>query len=124
MKSDSKEFELIKLLKNSKVSINNVASFLQSNEVNLNQLDNHGYNCLHYSIKAEKADIVNFLIIPNEKFKNADVNIETMDNSKNIYLSPILLALNSVNDSTSCYKIIRALFKVIEVIIRFRLMQT
>ena len=114
MKSDSKEFELIKLLKNSKVTKSSVANFLLKNDINLDLTDNHGYNCLHYAIKSEKADIVQLLINSNNEFnsKPANVNIATNDNTKQIFLSPLLLTLDSVNDSSICAKIIKMLCKV------------
>ena len=114
MKSDSKEFELIKLLKNSKVTKNTVSTFLLKNEVNLNITDNHGYNCLHYAIKSEKPEIVSLLISPHDEIisKPANVNINTCDITKDVFLSPMMLALDSINDSAVCAKVIKMLYKV------------
>ena len=116
MKNDNtKELEVIKRLKGQKVHVNDIISFIKVNEVDVNKLDRTGYNILHYAIKLDKPDIVNILLnpAPEYKIKPADPNISTEDDSKNIFLPPMLLALLHTNDDSSSYKIVKLLHKVI-----------
>lgn len=111
---NSKELEVIKRLKNQKVQVNDIVSYIKINEVDVNKLDKFGYNILHYAIKSDKPDIVNLILNPSDdhKIKPGDPNIITQDESKNIFLPPMLLALLHTNDDSSSYKIIKLLLKV------------
>ena len=53
---------LIKLIKNPKTKKEDIISFIRNNTFDINQLDSHGYNPLHYAIKLEKVDIVKILL--------------------------------------------------------------
>jgi ankyrin repeat protein len=117
MKNDnSKETEIIKRIKNPKVQVADIVSYIKVNEVDVNKLDKSGYNILHYAIKADKPDIVSLFLNPSDehKLKAADPNIPTEDEAKNIFLPPMLFALLHTNDDTTSHKIIKLLLKVKE----------
>ena len=127
--SKSDDEILLKLLKAKKVNIEEITNFIKKHNIDINKLDNHGYNFLHYAIKTENPNIVNLLLNThnNENKINtdnndelsedlnqqqkADVNIKTNDNTNNVYLSPLFLTLNYVNDVEDCYKIAKLLLK-------------
>ena len=108
---------LIKLIKNPKTKKEDIISFIRNNTFDINQLDSHGYNPLHYAIKLEKVDIVKILLFiePKEKeeieIQKSDPNIETKDIKNDIITSPLLLTLLHINDSSNCFKIIKLLIK-------------
>ncbi len=137
-----KEEFLIKNIKGGrgvkKMSTPDIINYLKTNNIDLNTTDIHGYNLLHYAIKAENADVVNlFLKLSDYKPKNnleeednldlkeenqpkeqeeflsepADANTPTNDDKNSIYLSPTLLTLVSCNDSQICSRIIKYLIK-------------
>lgn len=113
-KENVKELELIKVLKKGNVKEKDVRILVKNSILNLNLLDSNGYNCLHYAIKAENPDIVNLLLTEAESETStapADPNIETEDSKKEIYLSPLHLALQEVNDTNSQSKIVKILVK-------------
>ena len=107
---------LIKLIKAKKPKLQDIISLLRNNHIEINALDSHGYNPLHYAIKQEQPDIVNLLLTiesedeqkPKEK---SDPNITTNDYSNSIITSPLLLALIYVNDTEKSNKIIKMLLK-------------
>ena len=107
---------LIKLIKNPKTKKEDIISFIRNNNFDINQLDSHGYNPLHYAIKLEKVDLVQILLFiePKEKendIQKSDPNIETKDIKNDIITSPLLLTLLHINDSLNCFKIIKLLIK-------------
>ena len=108
---------LIKLIKNQKTKKEDIISFIRNNTFDINQLDSHGYNPLHYAIKLEKVDIVKILLFiePKEKeeieIQKSDPNIETKDIKNDIITSPLLLTLLHIDDSSNCFKIIKLLIK-------------
>jgi len=107
---------LIKLIKNPKSKKDDIISFIRNNTFDINQLDSHGYNPLHYAIKLEKVDIVQILLFiePKEKendIQKSDPNIETKDIKNDIVTSPLLLTLMHIDDSFNCFKIIKLLIK-------------
>lgn len=116
-----KESELIKKLKKGKISEDEISTFLKNNSVDLNKLDKDGYNCLHYAIKTENADIVNLLLTINTDdaiqkdnvllTTPANPNINTKDDKKEIYLSPLHFTNQEVNDPSNSSKIIKLLIK-------------
>jgi len=115
-KSESKEEILIKSLKGGKgvkkMNKDEISNFLKNNIIDLNKLDNHGYNILHYSIKSENPDIVYLLLhLDPEHFmsEKANPNSSTSDDNKQIYLSPIHYALQACDDSTISARIIKIL---------------
>ena len=116
--SISKEDTLLKTIKGGKgvkkMSLGETMNFLKHNRVDLNIIDSHGYNMLHYSIKNENYDLVNlFLNLDEENYitEKASPNLLTSNEKDGIYLSPILLSLHISSDSSTCYKIIRSLIK-------------
>lgn len=107
---------LIKLIKAKKPKLQDIISLLRNNHIEINALDSHGYNPLHYAIKQEQPDIVNLLLtIESEDEQNpiekSDPNITTNDYSNSIITSPLLLALIYVNDTEKSNKIIKMLLK-------------
>ena len=108
---------LIKLIKNQKTKKEDIISFIRNNTFDINQLDSHGYNPLHYAIKLEKVEIVKILLFiePKEKeeieIQKSDPNIETKDIKNDIITSPLLLTLLHIDDSSNCFKIIKLLIK-------------
>jgi len=107
---------LIKLIKNPKTKKEDIISFIRNNTFDINQLDSHGYNPLHYAIKLEKVDIVQILLFiePKEKeniIQKSDPNIETKDIKNDVITSPLLLTLMHIDDSFNCFKIIKFLIK-------------
>ena len=107
---------LIKLIKNPKSKKDDIISFIRNNTFDINQLDSHGYNPLHYAIKLEKVDIIQILLFiePKEKendIQKSDPNIETKDIKNDIVTSPLLLTLMHIDDSFNCFKIIKLLIK-------------
>lgn len=107
---------LIKLIKAKKPKLQDIISLLRNNHIEINALDSHGYNPLHYAIKQEQPDIVNLLLtIESEDEQNpiekSDPNIATNDYSNSIITSPLLLALIYVNDTEKSNKIIKMLLK-------------
>ena len=107
---------LIKLIKAKKPKLQDIISLLRNNHIEINALDSHGYNTLHYAIKQEQPDIVNLLLtIESEDEQNpiekSDPNITTNDYSNSIITSPLLLALIYVNDTEKSNKIIKMLLK-------------
>jgi len=111
---ESNEIELIKKLKKTKIQTKEIIDFLKSNSVNFDLLDSNGYNCLHYAIRTENADIVSILLFPEANSLitlAADPNIATKDSKKDIYLHPLHYALIEVNDDNYCNKIIKMLIK-------------
>ena len=108
---------LIKLIKNPKTKKEDIISFIRNNNFDINQLDSHGYNPLHYAIKLEKVEIVKILLFiePKEKeeieIQKSDPNIETKDIKNDIITSPLLLTLLHIDDSSNCFKIIKLLIK-------------
>ena len=107
---------LIKLIKNPKTKKEDIISFIRNNTFDINQLDSHGYNPLHYAIKLEKVDIIQILLFiePKEKendIQKSDPNIETKDIKNDIVTSPLLLTLMHIDDSFNCFKIIKFLIK-------------
>ena len=107
---------LIKLIKNPKSKKDDIISFIRNNTFDINQLDSHGYNPLHYAIKLEKVDIVQILLFiePKEKendIQKSDPNIETKDIKNDVVTSPLLLTLMHIDDSFNCFKIIKLLIK-------------
>ena len=107
---------LIKLIKNPKSKKDDIISFIRNNTFDINQLDSHGYNPLHYAIKLEKVDIIQILLFiePKEKendIQKSDPNIETKDIKNDIVTSPLLLTLMHIDDSFNCFKIIKLLVK-------------
>ena len=110
------EAGLIKLIKAKKPKLQDIISLLRNNHIEINALDSHGYNPLHYAIKQEQPDIVNLLLtIESEDEQNpiekSDPNITTNDYSNSIITSPLLLALIYVNDTEKSNKIIKMLLK-------------
>ena len=53
MESKTQE-SFIKLIKGKKTKKEDIISFLKNNDFDINSLDKHGYNPLHYAIKLEK----------------------------------------------------------------------
>ena len=107
---------LIKLIKNPKSKKDDIISFIRNNTFDINQLDSHGYNPLHYAIKLEKVDIIQILLFiePKEKenyIQKSDPNIETKDIKNDVVTSPLLLTLMHIDDSFNCFKIIKLLIK-------------
>ena len=107
---------LIKLIKNPKSKKDDIISFIRNNTFDINQLDSHGYNPLHYAIKLEKVEIVQILLFiePKEKeniIQKSDPNIETKDIKNDVITSPLLLTLMHIDDSYNCFKIIKLLIK-------------
>lgn len=127
IENNQKELDLIKNLKKKNVKEKDIASYLKKNNIDLNKLDSLGYNCLHYAIKSENPDIVNLFLTVKEDSTNdndinslsftsitttpANPNIKTNDIKKNIYLSPIHLCFQEVNDPINLNKIIKILIK-------------
>ena len=84
------EETFIKLIKAKKPNLQDITSFLRNNNtINLNTLDSHGYNILHYAIKQENPDIVNILfntepLDDEHPLSRPDPNIETKDTTNGI----------------------------------------
>lgn len=108
------ELEVIKRLKNQKLKVTDITSYVKVYEVDVNKIDRMGYNILHYAIKSDVPDVVNLFLNPSDeyKIKPADPNITTQDEAKNIFLPPMMLALLHSNDDSASYKIIKYLLKV------------
>jgi ankyrin repeat protein len=115
-KSESKEEILVKSIRVGKgvkkMSKDEISNFLKKNIIDLNILDNHGYNILHHAIKSQNTDLVYLLLhLDPEHFitEKANPNTLTSDDSKQIYLSPIHFALQACDDSGISSKIIKIL---------------
>lgn len=107
-----RESELIKKLKRTRTDIKEINSYIEKHKVNLDILDQHGYNSLHYAIKSENPDIVNlFLTCDLPLTVPANPDTETKDTKKNIYLHPLHYTLLEVNDNSSLSKIIKILIR-------------
>jgi ankyrin repeat protein len=113
MKNESKDEIFLKLIKSRKFNIEDIISFVKANILNFDKLDNTGYNLLHHSIKAEKPEVVSVLLKPDyhPEGHTANPNLLTSDIKDNVFLPPMLLALNTNNDSSSAYRIIKLLHK-------------
>jgi ankyrin repeat protein len=113
MKNESKEEMLLKLIKSRKVNINDIINYVKTNIIDYDKLDSNGYNLLHYAIKSEHPEIVGVLLNPSYSPESfiANPNTITSDLKDNIFLPPMLLALNTNNDSSSAYKIFKHLYK-------------
>lgn len=111
--SDNKEEILLKMMKAKKVNQSEIINFIRNTCLDLNKIDSHGYNLLHYAIKLELCDIVNTFLTLDDNFitLKADPNIETLDQTNSILLNPLLLALIHCNDSTNSGKIIKSLIR-------------
>lgn len=135
----SNEEVLLKMLKGKKLNIQEIIDFLKKQKnIDLNKLDNHGYNFLHYAIKTESPEIVNLMLTSNSSNQTllnddetpvaednlnidevfnfnsqnkADPNLKTNDETNGVYLTPLNLALNYVSDTENCYKIVKCLLK-------------
>lgn len=106
----------IKLIKGKKTQKEDIISFLRNNDFDINGLDKHGYNSLHYAIKLEKPDIVDILLniqSENEEviIKHSDPNILTFDLKNQIITSPLLLSLMYTDDYDNSSKIIKLLLR-------------
>ena len=115
-KSESKEEILLKSIRGGKgtkkMTKDEVSNFLKNNIIDLNKIDSHGYNILHYSIKSQNPDLVHLLLnLDQEHFstERANPSMLTGDDSKQIYLPPLHLALQACDDSTISSKIIKIL---------------
>ena len=114
---ESKTLEsFIKLIKGKKTKKEDIISFLKNNDFDINSLDKHGYNPLHYAIKLEKTDIIDILL--NFKSENEDEivphsnpNIITKDLKNQIITSPLLLTLMHTDDYENSNSIIKLLIK-------------
>jgi len=109
----NKEEIFIKMLKAKKVNIADIINLLKTSNLDLNKLDAHGYNLLHYSIKHEQCDIVNSLLTLDDNYQTlkADPDITCCDSINAINLSPLLLALIYCNDTQNSSKIIKFLIR-------------
>lgn len=107
------ESELIKKLKKTKLNLNEITAFLKNNEIDLNKLDNSGYNALHYAIKAESIQIVEQMLFIPDGFatRPANPNTFTEDSQKDVHISPLHFALLHANDYAITTKIIKLLIK-------------
>ena len=115
MESKTQE-SFIKLIKGKKTKKEDIISFLKNNDFDINSLDKHGYNPLHYAIKLEKTDIIDILL--NFKSENEDEivphsnpNIITKDLKNQIITSPLLLTLMHTDDYENSNSIIKLLIK-------------
>lgn len=107
-----RESELIKKLKRSKADIKEINSYIEKYKVNLDLLDQHGYNSFHYAIKSENPDMVNlFLTCDFPLTVAANPDTETKDTKKDIYLHPLHYTLLEVNDNSALSKIIKILIR-------------
>lgn len=111
--STNKEEIFLKMLKAKKINQGDIINLLRTSNLDLNKLDSHGYNLLHYSIKQEQCDIVNSLLNLDDNFQTikADPNIACCDSNNSIFLSPSLLALIYCNDTQNSSKIIKYLIR-------------
>lgn len=108
------EENLIKLIKSNNTTLDDFKSFLKSNRVDLNAIDSHGYNALHYAIRKENPNLVNiFLTFENEEksIEKANSNTEIRDMTHNIILSPLMYTLVHLNDYSASGKIAKMLIK-------------
>lgn len=106
----------IKMIKSKSTKIPDIVSFLRNNTIEINALDSHGYNALHYAIKQENCELVNLLLTiepadDTKVIEKADPNFPTDDVSNSITTSPLFLALFYVNDEEKSNKIIKTLIK-------------
>lgn len=108
----SNEVNFVKLLKEKKPNLKYIEKFLNTNMLNVNQLNSQGYNILHLAIKTENSDIV-YLLFQENSMENskADPNINTKDVKSGVYLSPFEYAFQEVTDYTSLSKICKILIK-------------
>ena len=107
----------IKMIKSKSTKIPDIVSFLRNNTIEINALDSHGYNALHYAIKQENCELVNLLLTiepadDTKVIEKADPNFPTDDVSNSITTSPLFLALFYVNDEEKSNKIIKTLIKM------------
>lgn len=116
IKLESKEEIFVKSIKGGKgvkkMTKDEVSNFLKNNIIDLNKLDSHGYNILHYAIKSQNTDLVYLLLnLDQEHFNTEKANPKmlTSDDTKQVYLTPIHLALQVCDDSTISSKIIKIL---------------
>ena len=106
----------IKLIKGKKTKKEDIISFLRNNDFDINGLDKHGYNPLHYAIKLEKPEIVDLLLNiqsenEEEMINHSDPNILTNDLKNQIITSPLLLSLMHTDDYDNSSKIIKLLLR-------------
>ncbi len=108
-----KEETFLKMLKLKKLNINDIINLLKTSNLDLNKLDNHGYNILHYTIKQEQPEIINLILNLDDNYQTlkADPNILCNDSINGIFLSPLLLSLVHCNDSSNSSKIIKSLIR-------------
>ncbi len=108
----SNETNFIKLLKEKRPNLKSIEKFLNTNILNVNQLNQQGYNILHFAIKTENPDIV-YMLFQENSMENvkADPNINTKDTKSNINLSPLEYAFQEVSDFSSLTKICKTLIK-------------
>lgn len=109
----NKEEIFLKMLKAKKVNQPDIINLLRTSNLDLNKLDSHGYNLLHYCIKQEQCEIINSILNLDDNFQTlkADPNIACCDSSNGIFLSPLLLALIYCNDTQNSSKIIKYLIR-------------
>lgn len=108
------EENLFKLIKANNTTMNDFKAFLKNNRVDLNAIDSHGYNALHYAIKTEHPDLVNlFLTFEYEEspIDKANPNLEIRDMTHHIISSPLMYALVHLNDYSASAKIAKMLIK-------------
>ena len=114
---ESKTLEsFIKLIKGKKTKKEDIISFLKNNDFDINSLDKHGYNPLHYAIKLEKCDLIDIMLNfksdnENEIFPHSNPNIITNDIKNQIITSPLLLTLMHTDDYENSNSIIKLLIK-------------
>ena len=115
MESKTQE-SFIKLIKGKKTKKEDIISFLKNNDFDINSLDKHGYNPLHYAIKLEKIDIIDIMLNfksenEDEIFPHSNPNIITNDIKNQIITSPLLLALMHTDDYDNSNSIIKLLIR-------------
>ncbi len=109
----NKEELFLKMLKAKKVNQADLINLLKTSNLDLNKLDSHGYNLLHYCIKQEQHEIINTILNLDDNFQTlkADANIACCDSSNAVFLSPLLLAIVNCNDTQNSSKIIKYLIR-------------
>jgi len=116
IKSENKEEIFTRSIKGGKgvkkMSKEEISNFLKNNIIDLNKLDSHGYNILHYAIKSQNPDLVYlFVNLDSELYitEKANPNFITGDQHNQVYITPLHLALQACDDSALSSKIIKIL---------------